>query len=226
MLRVAKDSGNNMPDGDKFYWGVRGTGSRTFLNLARNVSTVPDIVADQGARVVTAQLKRPLMQRMVRESLGLLEFGLPRVEADCSAPIPGPAVICERFRGLRHEAMGDDFATVTLCAAEGVYERLYASGQAFAREDLKRELLASSTQSTLGHAVFNAKRVVLMAETGRSYPEQHIFERELTIAVADRMRSVGDRICESTTAQAIRSPRRRYEPEDFTLERLHVPLAL
>ena len=50
-----------MPDGDKFYRGVRGMGSRTFLNLARNVSTALDIVADQAARIVTAQLKQPVM---------------------------------------------------------------------------------------------------------------------------------------------------------------------
>jgi hypothetical protein len=76
-----------MPDGDKFYWGVRGMGSRTFLNLARNVSTAPDLVTDQAARVVAAQLKHPVLQRVLRQSPPLLELGLPRLETDCSAAI-------------------------------------------------------------------------------------------------------------------------------------------
>ena len=107
-----------MPDGDKFYWGVRGVGSRTFLNLARNASTALDIVADQAAKVVTAQLKHPIMQRVLRESLRFLELGLPRLEADCSAGIPGPAVVHEQLRQLRREAEGDDFAVGALRTAE------------------------------------------------------------------------------------------------------------
>src|SRR5690349_6493973 len=100
-----------MPDGDQFSWGVRGTGSRTLLNLARNPSTALDIVADKGAQVVTAQLKRPLMQRMLREALHLVESGLSQLEGDWTAEIPSPAVLRERLRGLRREAIGDDFVT-------------------------------------------------------------------------------------------------------------------
>jgi hypothetical protein len=215
-----------MPDGDKFYWGVRGMGSRTFLNLARNVSTALDIVADQAARIVTAQLKQPVMQRVLRESLRLLELGLPRLEADYSAAIPGPAVVREQLRQLRREAAGDDFAVVALRTVEGVFERLSASGRALSRTDLKRELGESCTEGILGHAVLNAKRFPLMAETGRSFPEQLAFERRMTKEVADRLRSVVDRICDSNNTESIRSPRRRFPREDFTLERLHVPLAL
>src|ERR1035437_9593242 len=61
-----------MPDGDKFYWGVRGMGSRTFLNLARNVSTALDIVADQAARIVSAALSQDnAWAGLVREFPGL-----------------------------------------------------------------------------------------------------------------------------------------------------------
>ena len=215
-----------MPDGDKFYWGVRGVGSRTFLNLARNASTALDIVADQAAKVVTAQLKHPIMQRVLRESLRFLELGLPRLEADCSAGIPGPAVVHEQLRQLRREAEGDDFAVGALRTAEGVYERLHASGRAVARTDLKRELGESCTQCILGRAVLDPKRRDLMAETGRSFTEQLAFERRMTTEVADRIRSVVDRICDSNNTELIRSPRRRFPREDFTLERLHVPLAL
>jgi hypothetical protein len=213
-----------MPDGDKFYWGIRGTGSRTFLNLARNASSSLDSVADQGARVVTNQLKRPLVQRVLRESLQLLELALPRLEADCLATIPDSAVFHEQLRHLREEAAGDDFAAVVLRKVESVHERLHASGQSLPRTDLKRELGESCARGILGYAALDPTRSALMKETGRSFAEQRAFEHGLTMGVADRMRSVVDRICDSNSTESIRSPRRRSPREDFTMERLRAPL--
>src|ERR1035441_9528318 len=111
-------------------------------------------------------------------SLRLLELGLPRLEADCSAAIPGPAVVREQLRQIRREAASDDFAVVALRTVEGVFERLSASGRALSRTDLKRELGESCTEGILGHAVLNGKRFPLMAETGRSFTrsEEHTSE--------------------------------------------------
>ena len=215
-----------MPDGDKFCWGVRGTGSRTFLNLARSASTPLSIVADQAAKVATVQLKRPTMQQAIRGSLRLLELGLPCLEGDSSCALPRPAVVRDKFRQMRQEVAGDDFAAVAVRTFEGKHEQLLASGRAFSFADLRQELGESCAHGILGHAVLDAKRIPLMAETGRSALEQHAFERRVDVETADRISSVINRICESTHTEPIRSPRRRSPREDFTLERLHAPLAL
>jgi len=53
-----------MPDGDKFYWGVHGTGSRKLLNLVRSGAGL-EFAADQGAKVVTEQLKNASVQNVL-----------------------------------------------------------------------------------------------------------------------------------------------------------------
>jgi len=82
-----------MPDGDKFYWGVRGTGSRKLLNLVRSGAGL-ELAADQGAKVVTEQLKNASVQNVLNVGLGILVGALPRVESDRRVRRPGLPVRC------------------------------------------------------------------------------------------------------------------------------------
>ena len=116
-----------MPDGDKFYWGVRGAGSRTLLSLARTGADF-DLVADQGAKLVTGQLKKPVIGRVLAESLRILEPALPRLETDTSVPLPMADESHRAFRRLRSGVAGDDFAAVTVRSVEDAYDRLRCSG--------------------------------------------------------------------------------------------------
>lgn len=88
-----------MPDGDKFYWGVRGTGSRTLLNLVRSGAGL-DVAADQGAKVVTEQMKKASVRGVLSDGIDILVSALPRVESDASAPDRPVALAQAALRGL------------------------------------------------------------------------------------------------------------------------------
>lgn len=213
-----------MPDGDKFYWGVKGSGSRTLLNLTKSGSAL-GMVADQGAKVINGQLRKPVVRRLLGDVLRILELGLPRLETDCSVRVRPEDDVRGALRQLRSELAGDDFAAVALRMGEGTYERLNASGRSFSRADLKRELGNSCTTAMLGHAVFDTKRSGLMHEAGRSANEQLMFEREVVAAVGERMVPNFERVFEGRSDESLRTPRRRSPREEFTLEKLHAPLA-
>jgi len=213
-----------MPDGDKFYWGVRGAGSRTLLSLARAGAGL-ELVADQGAKLVTGQLKKPVIRRVLAESLRILEPALPRFETDSSVPLPMADEVHGLFRRLRSNVTSDDFAAVTVRSAEDAYDRLRCSGRALPHSELTQELGHACTNAVLDYAVLDAKRFGLMSAAGRSANDQLAFERGLVSAVYERMASLFDRVLEGRGDESLRAPRRRSPREEFTLERLHAPLA-
>ena len=213
-----------MPDGDKFCWGVKGTGSRTLLNLIRSGAAL-GIVADQGAKVITGHLKKPVVQRLLRDALRILEPGLPRLETDCSVQVRPEDDVRGALRRLRSELAGDDFAAVALRSAEYTYDRLRASGRSFSRADLERELGNSCVTAMLGYAVFDTKRSELMHAAGRSANDELIFERALGVAVGEWTVPNFERVFEGRSDGSLRAPRRRSPREDFTLEKLYAPLA-
>ena len=213
-----------MPDGDKFYWGVKGTGSGRFLSMARRGAAM-EVVADQGARVVPGQLNKPEMRRALRDSLRILDLGLPKLESDSSVPLPPEDWVRGEFRRLRNEVRDNAFAAVALRKIEDIYDGLRASGHSFSGADLKKELGAATTKAVLGYAVLDAKRAGLMQETGRSAQAQLAFERTLLAEVDLRMASNLDRVFDGRGDESLRAPRRRSQPREFTLEELHAPFS-
>ena len=211
-----------MPDGDKFYWGVRGTGSRTLLNLVRSGAGL-DVAADQGAKVVTEQMKRASVRGVLSDGIDILVSALPRVESDVSAP--ARPVAQAALQGLRRTVGNDDAAAVALRAIENTYERLRSSGRSFTRAEVKREVASSCTASLLGRAVFDGTRCELMREVGRPAPQQLVYERELAAGVTERMATNFDKVFERGPDETIRSPRRRSQPKSFNLDQLHAPLS-
>ena len=212
-----------MPDGDKFYWGVRGTGSRTLLNLVRSGAGL-DVAADQGAKVVTEQLKRVPVQGVLRDGIDILVSALPRVESDASAPARPVALAQAALRRLRRTVGNDDAGAVALRALENTYKRLRSSGRSFTRTEVKREVAGTCTTSLLGRAVFDGTRCELMREVGRLAQQQLVYERELAAGVTERMAANFDRVFEHGPDETIRSPRRRSQPKSFNLDQLHAPI--
>ncbi len=213
-----------MPDGDKFYWGVRGTGSRKLFNLVRSGAGL-DLAADQGAKVVTEQLENASVQRVLREGFDILVGALPRVESDPLAPGKPLSVVQRELRDLRCSVGSDDAAAVVHRALENTFERLRSSGRSFTRVEDKPELAGSCTAALLGRGVFDGTRSELMREMGRPAGEQLAYERALASVVAGRTAPNFDKVIEKGSGVALRSPRRQSQPRSNSLEELHAPLA-
>jgi hypothetical protein len=212
-----------MPDGDKFSWGLHGTGSRTLLNLVRSC---PDLerLADQAAKVITQQFKKQSIRRVVTESFGVLCKSLPQLEADAAAPLKAMGDARRELQEIGRFAGTDDFGVVIAHGAADALERLRASGQSYSRSELKKEILSATTMVVLDHAVFAAKRNDLMQESARPASDQINYERALTQAVVERMGVTFDRVLEKPDDDAVRAPRRRAQRLEFTLERLNAPI--
>lgn len=213
-----------MPDGDKFYWGVHGTGSRKLLNLVRSGAGL-EFAADQGAKVVTEQLKNASVQNVLNGGLEILVGALPRVESDTLAPRKPASMVQRELRNLRSRVGSDDSAAVVHRALENTFERLRSSGRSFTVSEVNREVVGACTAALLGRGVFDGTRSQLMREIGRPAEQQLAYERELASSVAGRTASNFHKVFEKGNGVALRSPRRQSQPRSFTLEELRAPLA-
>lgn len=209
-----------MPDGDRFSWSVRGKGSRVLLNLARS-GAEPSLVADQGARVVTAHLNEPSVRTVLPDALQIIAGALPRFETDASIDPRSSSSVRLELREARARSGNDAAAALTTRSAEQVYLRLSASGRAISQTELKQEIRKGITTAVLEHSVFASARAEIALKSCRSPAEELAWEEQLSIEVAERLDPTFNKVFDKTSAGNIRAPRRRTAKQDFTVERLN-----
>ena len=208
-----------MPDGDRFYWKLRGPGSRKFVDVARSGASKETIV-DQAVSMFAQHLQKRKFAAFLPQMARSIHHALGEGRGDCQA--------FERLQKSlqQHAAEGNtDEAFIAARAGERIFTDLELKSSVASSKEVETELLGAFAGALVEHHAIAASRDVLMKESGRDTREQLEWETNLRQDLARRVSSLRKAVFEGSTNR-IRAPRKRSKQRKMTLEELHAPLQI
>ncbi len=208
-----------MPDGDRFYWKLRGPGSRKFVDVARSGAST-ETIGDQAESMFVQHLRKRKLAAFLPQMARKVHHALVEGRGDCQA--------FERLqKSLQQQAAegNTDEAFIAARAAERIFTDLELKSSVASSEEVQTELLGAFAGDLVEHHALAPSRDVLMTESGRDAREQLEWETNFRRDLTRRVSSLRKRVFEGSTNR-IRAPRRRSKQRKMTLEELHEPLQI
>ena len=206
-----------MPDGDRFYWKLRGPGSRKFVDVARSGAST-ETIGDQAVSMFVQHLRKRKLAAFLPQMARTIHHALGEGRGDCQA--------FERLQKSlqRHAAernTGEAF--IAARAAERIFTDFGLKSSVASSEEVQTELLGTFAGGLVEQHALAPSRDVLMKESGRDTREQLEWETNLRRDLARCVRPLRKAVFEGSTNR-IRAPRKRSKQWKMTLEELHAPL--
>jgi hypothetical protein len=208
-----------MPDGDYFYWKLRGPGSRTFAEIAQSGAS-QDTVCDQAARM--------FVQHARKRNFGTF---LPPIAELIHRALVGGRSGSQAFENLQMAlrrcavSHGSEEAFIAAKAGEGVYSALESRDLGCSITNVQEELLGAFAANLVDQHAIAPRRDLLMQRTGRDPREQLDWEAQLFKDLGIRVAPLRDSLFDGSN-RPIRTPRKRTKQRKMTLEELHAPLQI